>query len=235
MLFSVIWISRGWNLNDSLEKRQLILITSLIYQELHCMCKLIIVVWSPCSLPWVKPPGNSQSWVIMLWRNTINRNAHECFHSRDIQCWPEVTHDPVETWIVSLAAGSLDRNNKTNLMTSRTLGKRSRTWNLPFQNSMVLYCSSILSLCKCVLISIHSSRQDGKLKWCWLSRTSKCWHVILVELKWQFANCSDYVKEQIEEKQELVTHQLFAVIGRSALHCYTCIPCLRGVLQMANY
>ena len=119
----MISITRVWNLNDSLEKRQLILITSLIYRELHCMCKLIIVVWLPCSLPWVKPPGTSQSWVIMLWRNTMNRNAHECFHSRDIKCWPEVAHDPVATWITSLAAGSLDRNNKTNFDDQQNIGE----------------------------------------------------------------------------------------------------------------
>ena len=117
MLFSMISISRGWNLSDSLEKRQ------IAFKKLHCMCKLIIVVWSPCSLAWVKPPGNSQSWVIMLWKNTINRNAHECFHCRDIKRWTEVTHDPFETWIASLAAGRLDRNNKTNFDDQQNTGE----------------------------------------------------------------------------------------------------------------
>jgi len=60
----------------------------------------------------------------MLRRNnTINRNAHECFHSRDTKCWPEVTHDPVETGIASLAAGGLDGDSKANFDDQQKIGE----------------------------------------------------------------------------------------------------------------
>jgi len=57
----------------------------------------------------------------MLRRNnTINRNAHYC---RDTKYWPEVTHDPVETWIASFAAGSLDGDNKANFDDQQKIGE----------------------------------------------------------------------------------------------------------------
>jgi len=55
--------------------------------------------------------------------NTINTNAHECVHSRDTKCWPEVTHDTVKTWIASLAAGSLDGDTKTNCDDQQKIGE----------------------------------------------------------------------------------------------------------------
>ena len=71
----------------------------------------------------------------MLQRNnTINRNAHVCFHNRDTKCWPEVTYDPVETWIAPLVAASLDGDNKTNLDDQQKIGETflhlyfSRPW-----------------------------------------------------------------------------------------------------------
>ena len=82
--------------NFSLARRRHLLL--YIEQRFSQTCEpnFLVLLFSPC-----------QS-VIMFWRNTINRNAPECFHSRDTKCWPEVAYDPVETWIASLAAGSLD-------------------------------------------------------------------------------------------------------------------------------
>ena len=68
-----------------------------------CKPNFLVLLFSVLSIIW-----------LMLRRNTIDRNAHECFHSKDTKCWTEVRHDPIETWIASLAACTLDGDNKTN-------------------------------------------------------------------------------------------------------------------------
>ena len=65
MLLWMNWISRGWNLNNSLERRQHILITSLIYQELHCvrqsLFSSLVALLSPLSQATLQQPKLSDT------------------------------------------------------------------------------------------------------------------------------------------------------------------------------
>ena len=61
----------------------------------------------------------------MLWRNnTINRNAHERFHSRETPNVDRKSHMPCgDMNVASLAAGSLDGDTKENFDDQQKIGE----------------------------------------------------------------------------------------------------------------